>query len=51
MQDITRRELLGMMGAAGLVRSSSASRPPNIIYIMADDRKERRRLADIGKTT
>ena len=35
MHNLSRREILGMIGAAGLVRG--ASRPPNIIYMMADD--------------
>jgi arylsulfatase A-like enzyme len=36
MHNFTRRELLGMMGAAGIARSAGG-RPPNIIYMMADD--------------
>src|SRR5579863_6095939 len=36
MQTFTRRQLLGMMGAAGIARAAG-SRPPNILYIMADD--------------
>jgi arylsulfatase A-like enzyme len=35
MHTLSRRELLGVMGAAGLVHG--AGRPPNIIYMMADD--------------
>jgi arylsulfatase A-like enzyme len=35
MHNLSRREILGIMGAAGLVRG--AGRPPNIIYMMADD--------------
>jgi arylsulfatase A-like enzyme len=36
MHNFTRRELLGMMGAAGIARSAGG-RPPNVIYMMADD--------------
>jgi arylsulfatase A-like enzyme len=36
MQDYTRREWIGMLGAAGLARAA-VRRPPNILYIMADD--------------
>src|SRR5579863_7122415 len=36
MQNLTRRQMMGLMGAAGLARSAGGP-PPNIIYIMADD--------------
>jgi arylsulfatase A-like enzyme len=37
MERYTRRELLGVLGAAGFAHAASGGPPPNIVYIMADD--------------
>jgi arylsulfatase A-like enzyme len=37
MTQYTRREVLGILGAAGISSAAAGNPPPNILYIMADD--------------
>ena len=37
MTQYTRREILGILGAAGIGSAAAGNPPPNILYIMADD--------------